>query len=1068
MNRIYTFLFLIFFFFTFFLQAQNFIISGGEAFTAALDAGGNVWTWGSNEEGELGRGIPGMGKFDQIPAMVNLGGVKIKSIDAGSANHAIALECGGDVYTWGANWAYQLGDGTSDASVTPIHVKGGATGKPYLTGVKYITSSTGASFAILENTGEVVAWGGYNTDEWGGIISNYGILGNLTTTYSGTPVYVKKLGGSHLTDIIQVDAGDNHCYALDKNGKVWAWGGADPTYNDYTVGLNESSYAIPIYKDAARTQQLDNIKEITAGDAFGLFLDNNGNVWSIGSDDGGALGQTVVPWDTHQYAVRVAAGEQGAGFLQHVKHISACRKTSIAIVDPDNDNLGNVMTWGANYLEATGYTAGGGILGIGTTANIEKQLPVYALKSAGVRLDSVTKISDADGVVYVERKTPSNPLQIMVWGNNNVGQLGTGMVNPAGIGYAVEPALSYPVEEPCPTANLTANNDTVCATESLTFNAGSSGAFTHYIWEKDGVVIGTNDLSSSDRTLWTFDSNYDKNSVTLTGPGLYKVTVWDITPTKVCNAILCPSASSSIVIYGYTSDVAGISGTSVMCESSSLNLTGSPSAMKSYKWSGPNAFQSTTKDIAISDVHPIHSGVYTITITNIYGCTDSESLTIHVDSIPAVHIASTTQSVCLGNAATLTAITLGNTFLWNDNTTITNSYVVSPIIQSTYTVTITKTVNTACTNTASIVIGINKPVLPVITANDSSICAGQTLQLTANQSNMKSYTWAGPNALSNSSQQFMLSAVTSVVAGVYTVTVIDNSNCSASDDILISVNALPDAKAGTDVSSCSGSEVQLSASGGNSYLWSPSTGLSALDIANPTVSISGTSTYIVTVTDVNNCTNSDDIIVSIYPAAIADAGTDISICVGNSTTLNASGGIKYQWNTNEQLATISISPVNNQVYTVTVTDANNCTDDDIVNVTVNQLPNISAGVDVNICIGNSILLAASNAVSYNWSTLENTESIFVAPILTTTYTVTGIDNNSCSNTDEVIVFVNPLPTANFTYSNNTVFEFDEIQFKSSSLGATSWLWVFNDEGLSDSENPLYSFNTSGYKDSTLR
>src|SRR5690606_37111992 len=85
-----------------------------------------------------------------------------------------------------------------------------------------------------------------------------------------------------------------------------------------------------------------------------------------------------------------------------------------------------------------------------------------------------------------------------------------------------------------------------------------------------------------------------------------------------------------------------------------------------------------------------------------------------------------------------------------------------------------------------------------------------------------------------------------------------------------------------------------------------------------------------------------------------------------------------------------------------------------VNVTlvVNPLPNIDAGLDVTICNGESIVLEAMGGTSYTWDNgIGAGNSINVSPTSTTTYVVTGTDANNCSNTDDIIVTVNPLPTA---------------------------------------------------------
>ncbi|MCD4680432.1 MAG: hypothetical protein K8S00_08600, partial [Bacteroidales bacterium] len=101
-----------------------------------------------------------------------------------------------------------------------------------------------------------------------------------------------------------------------------------------------------------------------------------------------------------------------------------------------------------------------------------------------------------------------------------------------------------------------------------------------------------------------------------------------------------------------------------------------------------------------------------------------------------------------------------------------------------------------------------------------------------------------------------------------------------------------------------------------------------------------TTSYTVTVTDVNGCTDADEVIVTVWPLPTANAGDDVSICQNNCTDLTAMGGVNYLWNTGSTSATINVCPTTTTTYTVTVTDVNGCTasDDVIVSVTTCGTP----------------------------------------------------------------------------------------------------------------------------------
>ena len=143
-----------------------------------------------------------------------------------------------------------------------------------------------------------------------------------------------------------------------------------------------------------------------------------------------------------------------------------------------------------------------------------------------------------------------------------------------------------------------------------------------------------------------------------------------------------------------------------------------------------------------------------------------------------------------------------------------------------------------------------------------------------------------------------------------------------------------------------------------------------------------------------------------------DVGSDVSICEGDTTTLTATGADSYVWMPGNFIGeSIDVSPSNDITYTVTGTFSDGSTLTDAISVIVN--PNIiaNAGDDAEICQGSTVTLAAEGGSSYQWNTGATTQSIEVSPDTTTTYSV-EVFNNGCSDTDQVVVFVNDVPTAN--------------------------------------------------------
>src|SRR5690606_36988770 len=128
----------------------------------------------------------------------------------------------------------------------------------------------------------------------------------------------------------------------------------------------------------------------------------------------------------------------------------------------------------------------------------------------------------------------------------------------------------------------------------------------------------------------------------------------------------------------------------------------------------------------------------------------------------------------------------------------------------------------------------------------------------------------------------------------------------------------------------------------------------------------------------------------------------------------ATGGVSYVWNTGATTQSIMVSPLVSTTYTVTATDTNSCQSTAWTTITVNPLPTPAITGNSSICIGESTTLTASGGVTYIWSNSEIQNIINVSPLATTSYTVTVIDSNNCSNTSSVTIVVNDIPNITIT------------------------------------------------------
>ena len=304
---------------------------------------------------------------------------------------------------------------------------------------------------------------------------------------------------------------------------------------------------------------------------------------------------------------------------------------------------------------------------------------------------------------------------------------------------------------------------------------------------------------------------------------------------------------------------------------------------------------------------------------------------------------------------------------------------------------------------------------------DQNICQDDDVTLTA--TGAVSYVW--DTGATTASITVNPSATTT-----YTVTGTQSNGDTSTDSIIVTVNSIPVANAGADASICEDEDVVLTASGGSSYLWS-----NGSTTQSTTVSPGSTTSYSVIVTQ-NSCSSADEVTVTVKPRQTINAGNDVDINLGESTTLTVVGEGEILWNTGETTASITVSPTVNTTYTVEVTEQNGCTSYDEVTITIAGNINANAGEDASICLGEETILTASGGPDYLWSTGETTASITVNPSSTTNYTVI-VSNSSTSDTDDVTVYVNEVPTVEAS-DDVTIDVGNYVTI--SATGADTYLW----------------------------
>ena len=482
-------------------------------------------------------------------------------------------------------------------------------------------------------------------------------------------------------------------------------------------------------------------------------------------------------------------------------------------------------------------------------------------------------------------------------------------------------------------------------------------------------------LTSTGATSYSWSTNATTQSITVTTSGLYQVTVVD---NKGCSG---SSAPIQVTVLSPPSATITTIGANALCAGQSTTL--SAPAGNTYLWSNGLTTQNITVNAA---------GTYSVQVTNGAGCSAvSAPVTINVNPVPAATITPNgVTSFCTGGSVVLTA-SAGSSYLWNNGAT-TQSITVNN--SGSFTVTVTGAGGCNATSAATTVTVNANPSASITPNGPTTFCAGGTLLLSASAGS--TYLW------SNGATTPSLSVSSS---GSYTVTVTNGAGCSSTSSAqTVTVNALPSVSAGNNQTICAGTPVTLSGSGASTYAWN--NGVSNGLAFTP----ASTQTYTVTGTAANGCTNTAQVTVTVNALPSVSAGNNQTICAGTAVTLSGSGAASYSWNNGVNNG-VAFTPATTQTYTVTGTNANGCANTAQVTITVNALPTVSAGANQSICTGSQVTLSGSGANTYTWNNGVNNGVAFT-PATTQTYTVTGTAANGCTNTAQVTVTVNALPTAN--------------------------------------------------------
>lgn len=462
-----------------------------------------------------------------------------------------------------------------------------------------------------------------------------------------------------------------------------------------------------------------------------------------------------------------------------------------------------------------------------------------------------------------------------------------------------------------------------------------------------------------------------------------------------------------------------------------------------FEWSPGGDLESTT--IASPWAYPSATGWYGINTTDpVSGCVYTDSVFVNVGDPFSITMTPDT-ALCDVAGIVLNAVPssgTGHTWTWTPATFLSAPFVQSPTatptVTTTYAVAVTN--EQGCLALDTVTINVAQLLDLNVTASPTSICAGETVELTAVVGGggvgiTHSWSPAGSVADPTSATTFATPTSSTMFVDVVTDT---QTGCMLMDSVMVNVTNLYTAVASNDTLVCTSIGLPLNVvhnvPAPATIVWSPAPLLSNSNTASPTVQFDSTMTYSVVVSDADGCSAFDSVVVVVVFADL-DILTDTAFCEGGSVVLDAGfPDATHQWSSGESTQTLLVESSGD--YTVTITSPGGCTREHTTTVVVHPLPVFDLGVDPGLCAGESWTLDTGHPLAdHQWSTGEATPTISVSA--DGTYGVTVTDGQGCVYVDSIALVFHPLPV--IILSDTTVCISEVITVDAGNAGST-YLW----------------------------
>ncbi len=591
-----------------------------------------------------------------------------------------------------------------------------------------------------------------------------------------------------------------------------------------------------------------------------------------------------------------------------------------------------------------------------------------------------------------------------------------------------------------PVITAGANKTITCASSTVLING--SGSAASYTWVGSGIITGLNTTtatigSAGIYTLTGSSNGCLSNSITVTVSNSVGVPTLAVSPTSnIClgnsTNLLVNTTTGNSIMWSTGETTASISVTpttttnysvvvtntlsnciatgnvlvtvntvptasanvtqTITCATPTITLTGA--GVTTYSWSGAGIVSGINTSNALVNT----AGTYSL-IGQTNGCV-SNMATVTVTSntvLPVLTVTSNT-AICTGKTITLLATSNPTTvtYAWAPISSTSKSITITPTITTNYFATVTNTTN-GCAATNSITVTVNNT--PTLTVNSATICNGSVATLTVNGAN--TYTWM-PGFVNGTTY-----TTSPNITFDYTVTGKSAQGCTNVATTSIYVNNAPIVTV-NNATTCAGIPVTLTANGANTYSWSN-------NVTTQSITVTPTTQTTYTVTGyIGSCFDEQTVTITTNATPTITSSTFTSplcngLCDGGLSVTATGGTGNYFYNTSFGSTVMPATNLCAGIYTVNVTDDNNC-GSSVAVITINEPSKLTTTFSFTSASCGSCADGAADAlitggitpyIFYEW--INGITTPFNNNILPGCYSFTVTDSNGCQDTSSVCI-----------------------------------------------------------------